>query len=530
MQNHRSASQLAAHVPLDRLYALLGAPDLPPEADGSVLFADLAGFTPLTERLLRTFGARRGAEELTQLLDLVYERLIASVQRHGGSVIGFSGDAITCWFSGDDARPALACGLAMQQAMASFAAYQLAPDQLVALTLKVALASGRVQRFVVGDPTVQLIDILAGEPLGRLAALEPLVRSGEVIVDRLMAARLHASLTVQEWRADASGEQGAIVTAVRTAAPLDVHAPALPPDLPAGIEQWVAPGVLARLHDQQQPFLTELRPTIAVFVSFSGASEYDLPAQAELDRYIRWVQQILLRYEATLIQVSIGEKGNYLYASFGAPLAHEDDSIRAVRAAIELRDSPHAVRTERIGIAEGIARSGVYGSTSRRTYGVLGDAVNLAARLMQAASPGQILASDQVWSATGDHVQWDILPPLTVKGKQTPLLVASLGGSRATPSQPALGALVGRTAELEAMRARLELARHGAGQVAGWPGRPSRMRPPARTWAGPRSGRRSSGWRRPSRWPSTSSGSRRPWDGWPRASWPSCPCWPACST
>ena len=465
MQNHQSISQLAAHVPLDRLYALLDAVDLPPEDAGSVLFADLAGFTPLTERLMRVFGARRGAEELTQLLDHVYERLIESVHRHGGSVISFSGDAITCWFPGRDPLPAIACGLAMQAAMAPFAAYQLAPDQLVALKLKVAIAGGLVQRFVIGDPAVQLIDILAGSPLGRLAALELLAGSGDVIVDQQLVGPLHASLAIEEWRSADAGVQGAIVTAVRPAAPLDGHAPALPPDLPAGLAQWVAPGVLARLQDQQQPFLTELRPTIAVFVSFSGVSDYDLPAQAELDAYIRWVQQILLRYAATLIQVSVGEKGNYLYASFGAPLAHEDDAIRAVRAALELRDSPHAVQTARIGIAEGIARTGVYGSATRRTYGVLGDAVNLAARLMQAAQPGQILANDQVWSTTGDQFQWDLLPQLTVKGKQAPLLVASLRGPVAESVQGSLGMLVGRVAELGTMQARLELARQGSGQV-----------------------------------------------------------------
>jgi hypothetical protein len=105
--------------------------------------------------------------------------------------------------------------------------------------------------------------------------------------------------------------------------------------LPAGLEQWIAPTLLARLEDPQESFLTALRPTVALFLRFGGA-----PALTSLDPYIRWMQHVLQRYEATLFQVSVGDKGSYLYASFGAPIAHEDAAVRAVRAALELRDSP----------------------------------------------------------------------------------------------------------------------------------------------------------------------------------------------
>ncbi len=89
---------LAAYLPADRLHALAGGTTLPSRARGTVLFADISGFTPLTEALVRTLGARRGAEELARQLNAVYDALIAEVDRYGGSVIGFDGDAITCWF------------------------------------------------------------------------------------------------------------------------------------------------------------------------------------------------------------------------------------------------------------------------------------------------------------------------------------------------------------------------------------------------------------------------------------------------
>src|SRR5262245_46072570 len=91
-------TNLCAYIPQDRLRALAGGLELPTRTRGSAMFADISGFTPLAEQLVRRLGPQRGAEELTALLNRVYGALIAQVERFGGSVIGFSGDAITCWF------------------------------------------------------------------------------------------------------------------------------------------------------------------------------------------------------------------------------------------------------------------------------------------------------------------------------------------------------------------------------------------------------------------------------------------------
>src|SRR5512144_3083524 len=102
----------------DRVRALISGSDLPQAAAGAVLFADISGFTPLTEQLRERLGNRRGAEALAVFLNQVYDALIAEVDRYGGSIIGFAGDAMTCWFSGEaSAERAAACGFALLTAM-----------------------------------------------------------------------------------------------------------------------------------------------------------------------------------------------------------------------------------------------------------------------------------------------------------------------------------------------------------------------------------------------------------------------------
>src|SRR6478672_10281997 len=99
----------AAYIPMDRRQAIARGETLPDTTGGAALFADISGFTALMEALGHALGPRRGAEELTRRLNDVYDALIAEVDRYGGSVIGFAGDAITCWFDHDPGLRAVAC-------------------------------------------------------------------------------------------------------------------------------------------------------------------------------------------------------------------------------------------------------------------------------------------------------------------------------------------------------------------------------------------------------------------------------------
>jgi class 3 adenylate cyclase len=151
-----------AYIPEDRRIALAHGLELPEQAEGAALFADVSGFTPLTEALVTSLGPQRGAEELSRWLNLIYDALIVEINRYRGSVITFSGDAITCWFDEQAASPegqsqhslpgrgleglatlrATACGLAMQQAMQQFKEVDVQNSEAISLAIKIAVAAG----------------------------------------------------------------------------------------------------------------------------------------------------------------------------------------------------------------------------------------------------------------------------------------------------------------------------------------------------------------------------------------------------
>ena len=491
-----------SYIPIDRRLAIARGVDLPARTSGAALFADISGFTPLTETLTRELGPQRGAEELSRQLIVIYSALIAQVDQYRGSVISFSGDAITCWF--DDAERleardwrlgerdgaqasslqppasgaalrALACALAMQEALSYFATIETPSGASVTLAIKVAVAAGPVRRFLIGDPQIQLIDVLAGATLSRLAAAEHHAEKGEVVASAEAVAELADALMIHQWRDGETPDQRfAVVAGLARAVPPDPW-----PLLPAGalddaaIRPWMLESVYERLSAGQGQFLAELRPAVALFARFGGIDyDNDDQAAAKLDAYIRWVQQIVTRYEGALLQLTIGDKGCYYYVAFGAPLAHDDDPARSVAAALELQALPpdlDGVLGTQIGISRGRMRTGAYGGPTRRTYGVLGDDVNMAARLMSTAELGQILVSQQIADSVARQYTLRYVGAISIKGKQAPMQVSLVLDRRAPSTQrPATlfaSPLVAREAELARMTQLLEAAQATGGQI-----------------------------------------------------------------
>lgn len=463
-----------AYIPMDRRQALAAGRDLPDRAEGSSLFADISGFTPLTEALVNELGRQRGAEELTRVLNLVYDALIHELHRFGGSAIAFAGDAITCWFDGDDGRRATASALAMQQAMTRFESVRTPHGATVALRMKASVAVGSVRRFVVGDPDIRLIDALAGSTLERLAAGEHLANKGEVVVDDAVLQHAGQAFELLDLRSDDRTRRFGVVD--RLLEPVsDAPWPLLAADAlePTEVRRWLLPSVHALLQQGTSEFLAELRPTVALFLRFDGI-DYDADANAgdKLDAWVRWIQHVLERYQGTLIDLNIGDKGSYIYINFGAPIAHEDNALRAALAALDLREMPaelHFIQPLQIGISQGRMRAGAYGGSQHRTYGVLGDSVNMAARLMMKADPGQIVVHPDVHAVIEERFAWRELPEMRVKGKSEPVKPWALEGvqRRAVLHQPraAQTPMVGRRAEFERILEHLGAARRGRGQV-----------------------------------------------------------------
>ena len=224
--------------------------------------------------------------------------------------------------------------------------------------MKAAVAVGAARRFLVGDPDIQLIDVLAGRLIDALAAAEHLAARSEVVLDRSALESLGDRVEIGEIRVDPeSGREFGVVSAMTMAVD---DAPASDRGRAAARRRSSGNGCCRRSTSACAPgrgeFLAELRPAYPLFVRFGGIDyDNDDDAIAKLDDFIRHVQRILTTYGGNLLHLTLGDKGAYLYAVFGSPLAHEDDAARAAAAALELRElrGLTAVTDIQIGITYG---------------------------------------------------------------------------------------------------------------------------------------------------------------------------------
>jgi class 3 adenylate cyclase/tetratricopeptide (TPR) repeat protein len=139
--------------------------------------------------------------------------------------------------------------------------------------------------------------------------------------------------------------------------------------------------------------------------------------------------------------------GDAVMAVFGVPVVHEDDALRAVRAAVEMRDAlPGLGVAGRIGVATGEVVTG----TEERL--ATGDTVNVAARLEQAAQPGEVLVSAETFGLVRDAVEAEALEPLELKGKREPVPAYRLVAVGPSPGRRVDGVFIGRERELGLLR------------------------------------------------------------------------------
>jgi class 3 adenylate cyclase/tetratricopeptide (TPR) repeat protein len=445
----KSGLVLDAYIPVDRRLALASAQPLPAKGYGAVLFADISGFTLLTGDLTRELGDQRGADEITRYLNLIYDALISRIHQYQGSVISFAGDAITCWFNEDEGLRAMAAGSNMQSAIR-----ELVQKHQIPVQIKIVIATGPINRYVVGDPNVQLMDLIAGKTVSRVIAGEKVANPGDLLISDEVASLNQSFYSSGKSVYAANGDRFTQVTA------LTAEIPATPwqidTQLPAEIlSQWLLSPVYEKIRHGEDNFLAELRLTVCLFLKFDGI-DYDLDPESgqKINHFISWVQACLIRHDGHLLQVIIGDKGDYLYIGFGALAAHEDDPSRAIAAAQMLRQPPDSlafITGIQIGITQGRMLAGPYGSSTRRTYSMLGANANLAARLMEHAAPGQILMSERVAIAAQKQFLFDPLGAVRLKGIEQAVPVFALMGHQNVNRNIQLSQtpLVGRLDELE---------------------------------------------------------------------------------
>jgi class 3 adenylate cyclase/tetratricopeptide (TPR) repeat protein len=435
------------------------------EVEGSVAFVDVSGFTRLSERLARS--GKVGAEELAETISTCFTALLAIAYAEGGGLLKFGGDALLLLFVGPGHElRACRAAVAMRRALGEVGRLDVLGRRVV-LRMSVGIHSGRFNFFLVGASHRELI--ITGPAASTTVRMEGTAEAGEVLVSEQTAAALSKSAL------GAGKGPGVLLRRLTYEPSIDLTEPV---HVPAMLDLSVAVPVALRrslLDGTQQP---EHRRATVAFVHFDGTDELiqqrgTAETATSVASLVEHVQQAVDHNGVTFLASDVDHDGGKIILVAGAPVASGDDEQRMLLALLDVV-SANTGLSVRIGVNRGDVFVGDIGPAYRRTYTVMGDTVNLAARLMAKATPGEVVATQGVLARSRARFEAVALEPFMVKGKAKPVhafRVERLAG--ASVAVDAAFPLVGRDDELAILLGALQEASNGRGsvlEVVGEPG------------------------------------------------------------
>ncbi|MBK5266740.1 MAG: tetratricopeptide repeat protein [Acidimicrobiia bacterium] len=414
---------------------------------GTLIFADVSGFTALSDRLAIEMG-RGGSEKVTSVMNEAFAELVEIVFLEHGDLLRFGGDALVALFT-EEHHSGRACRAAidMRDAIGDIDAGD------IDLNISIGIASGDINVNVIGREHREMI--LSGPTVDEVIGAESGATAGQIFVSPVLAEEISNVATKDPsgfWQLKADPDSAPLLDE--------------PEDLTftedASFSDFISPDFrnLLTLTLQQG----EHRPASIGFVKFSGLAALDESDRAvSLESLFKAVTNACQEFDVAYVSNDIDKDGGKFILAAGVPRrsSGEEEMALALHAIVA---RPHHLKVSG-GCARGYVFSGDLGAPSRRVFTVMGDTVNLAARLASAAHAGQVLITEAALERSRGAFETNRLAPISLKGKSKDVSPFEILSSEITDTAVATIPLFGRDTELRHVARLVEKGIAGSGTV-----------------------------------------------------------------
>ncbi|NP_001075622.1 adenylate cyclase type 10 [Oryctolagus cuniculus] len=408
----RAIVRIAAHLPDLIVYG-----DFSPQRpsvdyfDGVLMFVDISGFTAMTEKFSTAMYMDRGAEQLVEILNYYISAIVEKVLIFGGDILKFAGDALLALWKVERKQlkniitVVIKCSLEIHGLFGTQES-----EEGLDIRVKIGLAAGHISMLVFGDETRNHF-LVIGQAVDDVRLAQNMARMNDVILspncwqlcDRSMieieripdqrAVKVNFLKPPPSFNFDEffnkcmtfmdyypSGDHKNLL---RLACMLESD-----PDLELSLQKYVMESILKQIDDKQlRGYLSELRPVTIVFVNlmFQDQNKAEVIGSAIQDACVH-ISSVLKVFRGQINKVFMFDKGCSFLCVFGFPGEKAPDEVtHALESAVDIFDfcsQVHKIHTVSIGVASGIVFCGIVGHTVRHEYTVIGQKVNIAARMM----------------------------------------------------------------------------------------------------------------------------------------------------
>ncbi|XP_016047464.1 adenylate cyclase type 10 [Erinaceus europaeus] len=411
-ESDRAIVRIAAHLPDLIIYGAF-SPERPSVDyfDGVLMFVDISGFTAMTEKFSRAMYMDRGAEQLVEILNYYISAIVEKVLLFGGDILKFAGDALLALWKVERKQlkniitVVVKCSLEIHGLFDSQES-----EEGLDVRVKIGLAAGHITMLVFGDDTKDFF-LVIGQAVDDVRMAQNMAQMNEVILspncwqlcDRSMIEieripdqravkviflKPPSSFNFDEFFTKCmtfmdyypSGDQKYLL---RLSCMLESN-----PLLEMSLQKYLMESILKQIDDKQlRGYLSELRPVTIVFVNLmfkDGEKVEDISSSIQ-DACVH-INSVLRVTRGQINKVFMFDKGCSFLCVFGFPGEKAPNEVtHALESAVDIFDfcsQDHKIQMVSIGVASGIVFCGIVGHSVRHEYTVIGQKVNIAARMM----------------------------------------------------------------------------------------------------------------------------------------------------
>lgn len=359
---------------------------------GTTLFVDLSGFTKISE-FFAQFG-KEGSETLTKVLNEFFSKFYCLLSKYDGDILRFAGDALTCFFKDDEKKERVKnFSKQLLKMMKYFENYGTKFGNIT-LKLKGGYARGNIHLIVLGKEIMDYT--FAGFGINKAVEAEKNAKPGEIIENFSEEKKqLERKIFYKPCKYD-----------------LDKFI------------NFYLKGIIER---GEKELIAGHRKVVVLFLKIGSSFSFD-------EIILNFIEDIIIlinSYGGFLNKIDFSDKGNVLMVLFGAPVLKGEEIERAIEFALSLKRKAYEKNIPiKVGINYENVYCGIVGSQERFEYTVMGDGVNLSARLMEISYENEITCSKNLEEKSPPFYFFEKLPAVKVKGKEKPIEISVLKGKK----------------------------------------------------------------------------------------------------
>ncbi|XP_019386392.1 PREDICTED: adenylate cyclase type 10 [Crocodylus porosus] len=487
--------KVAAHIPDLIVYGDFSQ-DVPfiENFDGVLLFADISGFTALTEKFSMDTSMEHGADQLTQTLNHYVGDIVEEVLIHGGDILNFAGDALLALWRVERSHLSHIITLALQCSLSIQEAYGVRETEVgQELRVKIGLSAGHISKVVVGDNKHQYF-LVIGRAVDEVRLAQSLANASEVILSPNCWELCDRNMIEIERIKD---QRAVKVRYLKNIFPVDSlafkeytqylkHYPDARNlgilrkfsmvegnnELEKCLRKFVMRNILKKIDDNQPlEYLSELRPVTIVFVNLQfDESANTLHLSKAIQDANLHIAELIHSHRGKINKVFMFDKGCTFLCVFGLPGDKQpDETTHALDSAFKNYKYCSAmlmkIKLVSIGVTSGPVFCGVVGHRVRHEYTVIGQKVNLAARMMM-HYPGVVSCDATTYTSSRlPNYFFKELPQTEMKGVANPGVVyhylgisekTTIGKASLTTERSEYYPLLGREEEINLFQTSLK--------------------------------------------------------------------------